>query len=597
MKRIRVMAIAPYEGLRETVTAVAANYRDQLEVTTILGDLASGAVYARKAERDGYDVIISRGGTAEMILKNVSIPVINIEVSGYDYMRAIRLADSIRGPKAFVGFPYITERARSVNELLQTDIDIFTVREQEEIAPLLKKLTNQGYELIIGDVATCRAAEELDIRQRLLLTSGEESIIDAFESVIAWTSAYSASMERLQLLQQAAVFSDRKVVILSESGELVYAAADLEAMGLTREELRQYIAGAGTGAARNFMVTKECTVLYISMKELISDQGARLWAFYIEEAVTDGVERLQGVKVRNFKVGPADREFLRQNSIYTRETIRVARSFCFSAQPVLLTGDNGVGKMELAVSIHRYSDRWNKPFIQVDCSAVDPLEVMGGLLQNGRRLREGGTICFEAVESVPRQQQRSLLDALERLDNGKLRFMATGRSDLRQMSANGEFDEKLYRFFAQLTLYIPNISESRQNLRKVVSFYVIEANTKLGRQVVSVDDEAIKLIEEHSWPYNFEQLQQAVFQMVLMAEGTSVGRKEAKAVIDAREHGAGTAQMGLEGTLEEIELRVIRAVLEEEKGNLSRTAQRLGVGRSTLWRKLRAESPRAVSKP
>ncbi len=594
MKKIRVMAITPYEGLRETVTAVAANYRDQLEVTAILGDLASGAIYARKAERDGYDVIISRGGTAEMILKNVAIPVINIEVSGYDYMRAIKLADNIKGLKAFVGFAYITERARSVNELLQTDIDIFTINEEKEIAPLLKKLTSQGYELIIGDVATCRTAEELDIR-RLLLTSGEESVIDAFESVIAWTKAYSASMERLQLLQQVALFSDRKVVVLAENGDLIYAAADLEAMGLTTEELRQYIAGAGSGAARNFMVTKECTVLYISMKELISDQGVRQWAFYIEEVMTDGVERLHGVTVRNFKVGPADREFLRQAGIYTQETIRAARSFCFSAQPVLLTGDNGVGKMELAVSIHRYSDRWNKPFIQIDCAAVSPLDVMSGLLQNGRRLREGGTVCFEAIESIPRQQQRPLLDALERLDNGKLRFMATGRSELRQMSVSGEFDEKLYRFFAQLSLYIPNISESRQNLRKVVSFYVIEANTKLGRQVVGVDDEAMELIETHSWPYNFEQLQQAVFQMVLMAEGSSVGRKEAQAVIDAREYSPGGARMGLEGTLEEIELRVIRAVLEEEKGNMSRTAERLGVGRSTLWRKLRAESSRTVS--
>ena len=192
MKKIRVMVIAPYEGLKESVMAVAPAYKDRLDITVTLGDLSRGTLVARDAEKKGYDVIISRGGTAEMIGKSVSIPVINIDISGYDYMRAIKLAENIHGPKAFVGFSYITERARSVNNLLQTDVDIFTIYSQEEIAPLLKKLTGRGYELIIGDVATCREAKELDINN-LLLISGEESIIDCLDRCLQYPDGATAA--------------------------------------------------------------------------------------------------------------------------------------------------------------------------------------------------------------------------------------------------------------------------------------------------------------------------------------------------------------------------------------------------------------------
>ena len=136
-KKTKVLLIAPYEGLKEAVLGVLPQYQDKLELTMSLGDLTSGVQRAQTAQTQGYDVIISRGGTAELIARNVPLPVINIEISGYDYLRAIKLAENIRGRKAFVGFPYITARARSVNELLCTNVDIFTIHTAEEIAPLL----------------------------------------------------------------------------------------------------------------------------------------------------------------------------------------------------------------------------------------------------------------------------------------------------------------------------------------------------------------------------------------------------------------------------------------------------------------------------
>ena len=588
MKPIKVIVIAPYEGLRETVTAIAPAYRDRLEITTLLGDLNTGADQAKIAERQGCDIIISRGGTAELISQSVSIPVINIEISGYDYMRAIKLAENFHGRKAFVGFSYITERARSVNELLQTDVDIFTIRRQEEITPLLKELTRQGYELIIGDVATCREAEELDITN-LLLTSGEESVIGTLENVIVWTTAYSASMERLRTLQQVLAAHPERLVVLDGENRILYQTVELERYGLNVFALAEFFQAGSRQEGRESVLQREDGILYITAKQLPVEHSGGCRVFFFRWLPLERQQQNAGITVRNFKTRPAIKDFIRQNNTYDADTLKVAQSFCVSTQPVLLMGGPGVGKADLALSIHRYSDRWMCPFVQIDCAVVEPSRIFTWLEQSAQALRGGATVCFESLDALDPVSQQRLDEILEAMDPNVWRFIATAQSDIQRQAYGSLFHEKLYRFFSQLCLYLPGLDHSHQDLQKIVNLYIIEANGRLGRQIVGVEPEALELINAHPWHYNFSELRQAISQMVLISEGPCISAADAKLTLSARETREEQEGLSLNGTLEEIELRIIRRVLEQEKGNLSRTAQRLNVGRSTLWRKLRTE--------
>lgn len=586
-EKIKVTVIAPYEGLRETVSSVSGSYRDSLDINIVVGDLISGLTYAKDAMRDGADAIVSRGGTAEMIKNNVDIPVFTIQVSGYDYMRAIKLADNITGLKALVGFQYITERAHSVNELLRTDVDIFTVLNQDEIEPLLKILIERGYGLVIGDAATCRVAAEIGIRY-LLLTSGEESVADAFESVISCVSAYNPRIRRLEMLEKLQQQDDRKAFILSSSGELIYGSADPEMLGITEAELKRFAENAGDELPHSFMMGRETDVLYISAGAIYDDKGERYKTLFIDRIpIKEDVPR-DGVEIRNFKI-PLSREgFLRQNEIYTPETIRTAEAFCFSEQPILITGDEGVGKANLALTIHRHSKYWNRPYIQADCTVADPVGLLRDMAEDMDKLRDGAVFCLEGLETVPKEKQRELFNMIMKFGSSDFRFMATACSDLGKQAAAGAFDERLYQYFAQLSLYVPNIRETKQNLSKVVNIFVIEANGRLGKQIVAVEDDAMKYIEELEWDYNYEELKQAIFQMVLIAEGNFLGLPEVMETMRSRRPEAKPREkLSLCGTLEEIELGIIKAVVSEENGNMSRAAKRLGVGRSTLWRKLK----------
>ena len=94
------------------------------------------------------------------------------------------------------------------------------------------------------------------------------------------------------------------------------------------------------------------------------------------------------------------------------------------------------------------------------------------------------------------------------------------------------------------------------------------------------------MIKNHTWQQNFAELRQALYQMVLLTNGTYITEETVRETLASREVSKPSG-ISLQGSLEEIELRIIRQVLEEENGVISRAAERLNVGRSTLWRKLR----------
>ena len=137
MKKIKMLAVAPYEGMAEAITAIAKE-RNDIELTVQTGDLSTGKNIAIELSHNNYDVIISRGGTAELIRSAVEIPVVEVSISVYDVLRAIKLAENYSGKFVIAGFSGITYYARLLCDLLQYDIDIITFTSEEDAFPALR---------------------------------------------------------------------------------------------------------------------------------------------------------------------------------------------------------------------------------------------------------------------------------------------------------------------------------------------------------------------------------------------------------------------------------------------------------------------------
>ncbi|MEW9033857.1 MAG: PrpR N-terminal domain-containing protein, partial [Planifilum fimeticola] len=121
--RVKAFGIAPYAGLKRLMEELAKE-DPEMDLVVEQGDLEEGVDIARQAEKEGYELVISRGGTASLIREAVSIPVAEIPVSGYDMLRVLTLLKDYRGEVAIVGFPNITRGAAVICDLLNLPVHI-----------------------------------------------------------------------------------------------------------------------------------------------------------------------------------------------------------------------------------------------------------------------------------------------------------------------------------------------------------------------------------------------------------------------------------------------------------------------------------------
>lgn len=177
--RIRVHMIAPYEAMVPIIQECIPLF-PQLDIQYAVGDLQKGAELAASAQNNGAEVIISRGGTAQLIKAAVSIPVIDVHLSGYDMIRSLTLASQFNGKTAIVGFSNITSGAQSIIDLMDLPLKVYTIHSSEDVARLLLELKAAGYRQVVGDVITVHTAEAYGLKG-LLIHSGKESIMRALD--------------------------------------------------------------------------------------------------------------------------------------------------------------------------------------------------------------------------------------------------------------------------------------------------------------------------------------------------------------------------------------------------------------------------------
>ena len=125
-----ILGIAPYDGMQAAMERVAEEFPN-VRLDAYTGDLEAGAAIVRSCQMDQYDVIISRGGTADRGREVTDLPVVSIQLSGYDVLRAIKMAENYSNLYAIVGFPSITQPAHTLCDLLRLDMDIITIHTLE----------------------------------------------------------------------------------------------------------------------------------------------------------------------------------------------------------------------------------------------------------------------------------------------------------------------------------------------------------------------------------------------------------------------------------------------------------------------------------
>jgi DNA-binding NtrC family response regulator len=320
-----------------------------------------------------------------------------------------------------------------------------------------------------------------------------------------------------------------------------------------------------------------------------------------------------------------------------RATIELSLRAAQSQIPVLIEGESGVGKELYARFVQSNGPRAGKPFVSVNCGAI-PENLIESILfghekgaftgESAKHIgkfeeADGGTLFLDEIGELRTDMQVKLLRALQegtvdpvggrktvRVD---VRLIAATNRDLFQMVNEGGFREDLYYRINVFPLNVPPLRERNQDIPELVHHFVRRFSAIEHKQVTAVDEAAMAMLSAYAWPGNVRQLENAVFRAVVLCDSDQLSSADFPHIARAqgvpleglisagtkpapRVNGSGqvNGQLPVLGggdgevrALADVEADVIRYALDHYKGQMSRVARRLGIGRSTLYRKVR----------
>ncbi len=291
-----------------------------------------------------------------------------------------------------------------------------------------------------------------------------------------------------------------------------------------------------------------------------------------------------------------------------RRVLHYARSIAASETNVLLVGESGSRKELFAEAIHSASRRAKGPFIGINCAAI-PRELTaielfgyeGAFIGSGDEahpgkleLADGGTVCLYNVEALPIDAQAGLLriiDAREVVRLGgtrvvpvDVRVVATTTSDLAEQMRRARFRADLFYRLNVLTLTIPPLRERVSDIPLLATRVVERLGRDMGKSV-SISAGAMAVLQAYQWPGNVRELESALEQAMHMVEGGELSVEHLPRELCMGSSG-GTGERVI--SLQEAERQAILRAGRALGGNTTKMAQLLGIGRTTLWRKMRA---------
>ncbi|TAH59971.1 MAG: sigma-54-dependent Fis family transcriptional regulator [Gottschalkiaceae bacterium] len=589
------MAIAPYEGMRATMLKVANNIED-IALTVEIGNLESGLKIVQDTSSSQYDIIISRGGTAEMIYKYTDVPVVEIPISVYDVLRAIKLADNFGTKYAIVGYPSITKCAHLLCEVLQYDIDIFTLSDETDVNAQLVLLKNQGYGVILSDVIGYVVAKQLGF-PAILITSGEESIEEAFYNAIRLNDTIYNISYKNKLFEALLSENETHSLVFNQNRKLIYSTSNkmdthIESMVFDLlpdfletdtqvEEIKKEF--------NNSIVTIKKKNLYISKANYI--------IVYISINNSSLILEDKSISLIN-RSDDSEFEFTNNMSVYyVKETEHIIKEYSKTSFPVLIIGESGTVKDQTANIIYELGPYKNSPLYIIDCNLTSERRWYSLLnSENSPLIYLNITIYFKSIEKLSEKQSINLINMLESSD-----FLKYNRLIFSYNCCEDEKKENiLYNYLKEnptcLTLILPPLRERKEDIPRMLTLYINQLNTELGKQVVGFDSEAIILLQNFNWENNINQFKRIVKELVITTTSSYITAEQVDKILKKEAPHQilpgypNCAVINIKQSLSEMYYDIARIVLDDEGMNHGKTAERLGISRSTLWRILKNNS-------
>lgn len=294
-----------------------------------------------------------------------------------------------------------------------------------------------------------------------------------------------------------------------------------------------------------------------------------------------------------------------------QELYRILPEIAKTNATVLIEGESGTGKELIAHSIHQFSLREDKPFIRVNCAALAESllesELFGhvkgaftGAITHklGRfELADGGTLFLDEIGEISLSTQVKLLRVVQEGEFEKVgdsrrikvdvRIIAATNKDLKKAVEMKEFRQDLYYRLRVVPIFLPPLRERKDDIPLLVNHFIGRFSKEMGKKVTRVSPEAMKILMAYDYPGNIRELENIIEHVMVFCTGDTLQAEHLqKDIQPARPDVIGKA-IEKEDPLQAMEQELILKVLNQTGWNYKKTAEKLKISRTTLWRKMK----------
>jgi DNA-binding NtrC family response regulator len=288
------------------------------------------------------------------------------------------------------------------------------------------------------------------------------------------------------------------------------------------------------------------------------------------------------------------------------EVIRRAELVSETKSTVLITGETGTGKELVARAIHDRSAQRDMPLIKVNCAAIPETLLESELFGHVRgaftgatttkkgkfALADGGTIFLDEIGTMSPTLQSKLLRVLqereveplgsERTEKIDVRVIAATNRDLRQMVADGKFQEDLFYRLNVIPIEIPPLRERRDDIPALVEHFVRKHAGRTGRRIERIDDGVLAALQQYDWPGNVRELENTIERAVVLSPGPSITARAVSVMGAVTSPTTGIPSLKLRQNIEWVERETIRRALENSGGVKKDAADLMGISQRAL---------------
>lgn len=537
-------------------------------------------------------LIITQTEYRDFIAARSMKPVLIFKIGISDYIKAIISSNRIKGNKAIVGSESIIKNAHQAKKILDSDISIVeTPSDIQEITKILRHLSADQYMLVIGTPQITDIASEIGM-QVIKINPSYESVQRSLQQAIEMLKFNQLTIQENNILKEV-IGKNQLVAVFLPDKKLVFKSKTISRHFISDANLEKEVEKVMNLGSLTFFIEYNNSLFNVAGEEKrLENKHSPFVVFTIKPFLND-LSNIQGIKVTDSFPYRNDKESLfRESHRFGEKTIEKVVNYLENNMCLLLVGEKGVGKRRMAESIHRYTKLCTSPHIEIDCKLTNEngWKKFMNFFNANQFNRQQLQLTFFEIEHTPKRIQKKLYPILQNLRNTtSISIISTTASSLEKMREEDRFDTSLFELISEGSVYLPSLLENIENIESIASIYIIDANEQYNKQILGFRDEALNELKSHQWFRNYIELRRVISQAVINCTDNYLSLKDIREVFNNLDFASDTEEALFSGTLDEITERAIQYAIKAENGNVSSAAKRLGIGRSTVWRKLKRD--------